>query len=107
MERKIVISEAYATGDLTENLERAKLVDGENTIFHDAEGRKLVALVSKGVISEWIAYDDDGTEVPTVTVRQPAVEPKRKGPKPNKAVGWYVVCACFPSGDRCWMVRWF
>ena len=107
MKQQTVVSEAYGTGDLSEKIKPEKFVEGENVIFQDADGQKLIAIVHKGVISEWVARDGDGTEVPTVAIRQPAVEPKRIGPKPNRAKGFYKVCACYASGDRCWWVRWF
>jgi hypothetical protein len=105
METQTIVIERHGTGDLTEKFKHEKLVDGENVIYQDASGKKLVALVSKGVVSDWIALDEDGTEAPTVTIRQPAVEPTIKGPKPNRPKAFFKVCACYATGDRCWWIR--
>ncbi len=108
MKQETVISEACATGDLASLLKSKKLVDGENIIFQDLDNGKLVAVVSKGVIKEWLAFDQDGGEVPTVVIRQPCEKAEAKGSKAKRR-GYRTcvkICACFPRGDRCWWECW-
>jgi hypothetical protein len=106
MKTEIVISETEPRGDLTESIARVLGDDGEHVVYDDKR-RKLVANVSNSKVVEWAAFDEDGSEVTTVVIRQPAqtakiVEISPGASRDARRARWAIVCACFESGDRCW-----
>ena len=78
------------------------LKEGENIVHKEADGRKLIAHVSKGLIEQWSAVDKGGNSVPSVVIQKPGGSPN--GQKVAARARYYIVCACFESGDFCWWV---
>ncbi|HJV90338.1 MAG TPA: hypothetical protein VJ623_08550 [Holophagaceae bacterium] len=104
MRQDTIISETRPTADLKAP---GALKEGDNVMFKEAGTGSLVAVVKKGTIEGWRAFDAKGVEVPTVLIRQP--EPEVKGAlKARRRRGKTIVriCACFPTGDRCWWESW-
>jgi hypothetical protein len=109
METQIIINEKVPTGNLKNVVAGIASKDGEHVVYDDKQGRKLLARVSHDSITEWIARDGNGNEVPTVLIRQPSEDATRQ-PSENasfRARPKFIVrvCACFPDGDRCWWVE--
>ena len=87
-----------------------KFKDGENVLFEEDGLGKLVALVSKGEVKEWRAFDSEGNEVPTVLIRQPGCQESSTGTgksvRKRRGKTCVKICACYPKGNRCWWECW-
>jgi hypothetical protein len=80
------------------------LKEGTNTVHKEPDGRKLVAHVNQGVIAQWTAVDKDGSSVPSVVIQKPPKSLDQEKAELAARARYFIVCACFESGDLCWWV---
>jgi hypothetical protein len=84
---------------LTVNLKDLK--DGEHVVAHDENSGKLVARVKQGTVVEWLAYNKQGAQVPSLFITKPATG----GGVERLRAQWYIVCECVEGNDNlCWWV---
>lgn len=104
MRRDTLISEAAPTGTL---VKPPRFREGENLLFQEPEVGRLVAEVARGALLRYRAFDAKGREVPTVLIREPEPEaPAKPGARRRRGKTIVRICACFPTGDRCWWESW-
>ena len=79
------------------------LKDGKNVIYKG--GAKLVAFGFEGRVVDWIGYDAEGNQVPTVVIREPYAEEKFEDK--DKPTGTrYQVCVCLTGPEEtCWWME--
>jgi hypothetical protein len=80
-----------------------ELKDGEHVVANDEEIGKLVARVEQGTVVEWLAYNRQGIEVPSLVISKPAVG----GGGEKLRAYWYIACICIEGNDNYCYWTWY